>query len=246
MSALTTTKIWATVPDVSSKNRSEVRALGGTTAAVVAEIRRRMRQRDNDLPLLVAFDGPSGSGKSTLAALVAGELGATVVPSDDFFAAEITDAAWDALSPRARADAAIDWRRLREQALVPLLAGKVASWHPFDFAAGTRPDGSYPMAPDLVTRMPSTVILLEGAYSSRSELADLIEFAVLVDLPSAERLRRLASRDDKAFSDAWHARWDAAEDDYFTEARPPSWFDLVVTMPPGGAVAGRTSGICAH
>ncbi|MDP9225477.1 MAG: (d)CMP kinase [Actinomycetota bacterium] len=230
---MTTTKIWATVSDVSSDDPFEVRALGGTTTAIVAEIRRRMRHRDNDLPLLVAFDGPSGSGKSTLAALVAGELGATVVPSDDFFAAEITDTGWDALSPRARAEAAIDWRRLREQALVPLLAGKVASWHPFDFAAGTRPDGTYPMAPDLVTRTPSAVILVEGAYSSRSELADLIEFAVLVDLPSAERHRRLATRDDKAFSDAWHARWDAAEDYYFTEARPPSWFDLVVTMPLG-------------
>jgi uridine kinase len=215
---------------MSTGDPSQVRDLQATTAAIVAEIKRRTRERGDDLPVLVAFDGPSGSGKSTLAALVAAELGAAVVPSDDFFAAEITDAEWDALSPRARAAAAIDWRRLREQALVPLLAGMVASWHPFDFAAGTRADGTYPMAPDVVTRTPSAVILLEGAYSSRSELADLIDFAVLVDLPIAERQRRIAIRDDKAFSDAWHARWDAAEDYYFTEARPPSRFDLVVTL----------------
>jgi hypothetical protein len=43
-----------------------------------------------------------------------------------------------------------------------------------------------------------------------------------------ERHRRLASRDDKQFSDAWHARWDAAEDYYFTNIRPASSFDLVV------------------
>lgn len=216
---------------MSSRDPSQVRDLKATTAAIVAEIKRRTRERGDDLPILVAFDGPSGSGKSTLAALVAAELGAAVVPSDDFFAAEITDAEWDALSPRARAAAAIDWRRLRAQALVPLLAGKVASWHPFDFAAGTRPDGSYAMAPDVLTRSASAVIVLEGAYSSRPELADLIEFAVLVDLPIAERHRRIAIRDDEAFAVAWHARWDAAEDYYFSEVRPPSWFDLVVTLP---------------
>ncbi|MDQ6796048.1 MAG: (d)CMP kinase [Chloroflexota bacterium] len=180
--------------------------------------------------MLVAIDGPSGSGKSTLAASVAAELVAAIVPSDDFFAAEVTDAEWNAMAPRGRGEAAIDWRRLREEALLPLLAGRVATWHPFDFAAGTRPDGSYGMSPDVVRRSPSAVILLEGAYSSRPELADLVEFAVLVDLPIAERHRRLATRDDKAFLDAWHARWDAAEDYYFSEVRPPSWFDLAVTM----------------
>jgi uridine kinase len=197
--------------------------------AVVAEIRRRQVARTDDGPMLVALDGPSGSGKSTLAALVAAELDAAIVPSDDFFAAEMTDAEWNALSPRGRAEAAIDWRRLREQALIPLLGAKVASWHPFDFAAGTRPDGSYGMARDVVTRSPSAVIVLEGAYSSRPEIADLIEFAVLVDLPIAERHRRIAHRDDKAFADAWHARWDAAEEYYFSDVRPASWFDLVVT-----------------
>jgi len=214
-----------------SSDASQVRDLKGSTTAIVTEIRRRMGERGDRLPMLVAFDGPSGSGKSTLAALVSAELDAAIVPSDDFFAAEITDAQWDALSPTGRAAAAIDWRRLRGQALLPLLAGEVASWQPFDFAAGTRSDGSYAMAPDVLTRSPSAVIVLEGAYSSRPELADLIEFAVLVDLPIAERHRRIAIRDDEAFAVAWHARWDAAEDYYFSEVRPPSWFDLVVTLP---------------
>jgi uridine kinase len=227
--------MWATFSAVSSRDPSQARDLQGATMAIASEISRRRGTRGDDVPMLVAFDGPSGSGKSTLAGLVAAELEAAIVPSDDFFAAEIADAAWDALSPRERAAAAIDWRRLREQALVPLLAGKMASWHPFDFAAGTRPDGSFAMAADAVTRAPSAVILLEGAYSSRPELADLIEFAVLIDLPTAERHRRIASRDEKAFADAWHARWDAAEDYYFTAVRPPSWFDLVVTNDPSEA-----------
>lgn len=179
--------------------------------------------------MLVAIDGGSGSGKSTLAAAVAAELDAVVVPSDDFFAAGITDAEWDALGPGERAAAAIDWRRLRKDALEPLLTGSIASWHPFDFAAGTRADGSYPMAAEAVTREPAPVILLEGAYSSRPELADLIDLAVLVDVPVDERHGRLLSREEKVFREAWHARWDGAEDHYFTHVRPPSSFDLVVT-----------------
>jgi len=49
--------------------------------------------------ILIALDGPSGSGKSTLAAVIAEALDAAVVPADDFFAAEITDAGWDARTP---------------------------------------------------------------------------------------------------------------------------------------------------
>ena len=86
---------------------------------IVAEIRRLMVNRS--IPLLVALDGGSGSGKSTLALLIAAEVEAAVVAGDDFFAAEISDAGWDARTPQARAADAIDWRRLRAEALNPSL-----------------------------------------------------------------------------------------------------------------------------
>jgi uridine kinase len=203
-------------------------------ARVHAEIRRRMVARPGE-PILVAIDGGSGSGKTTFAAALAAQLDAVIVPSDDFFAAEITDADWDALGPSGRAAAAIDWRRLREEALEPLLAGRTASWHPFDFAAGTRPDGTYPMALEAATREPAPVIVLEGAYSTRPELADLIDLAVLVDVPLDERHRRIAVREKEGFRDAWHARWDGAEGHYFSHVRPASAFDLVVTNGTRGA-----------
>jgi cytidylate kinase len=74
---------------------------------IVTEIRRLMANRTR--PILVALDGPSGAGKSTVALLVAEALGAALIQSDDFFAADISDAEWDTRTPEARAADAIDW-----------------------------------------------------------------------------------------------------------------------------------------
>jgi len=187
-------------------------------------------------PVLVAVDGPSGAGKSTVAAALAAATGGVVVPNDDFFAAEITATQWDARDAAERARDGVDWRRLRREALEPLSAWRAAEWHPFDFAGGERPDGTYAMSVDVVHRDPAPVIILDGAYSTRPELADLIDLSILIDVPAAVRQQRLAAREAPAFLAAWHARWDAAEAFYFTHVRPPATFDLVIDgMSPDAA-----------
>jgi uridine kinase len=179
-------------------------------------------------PITIALDGPSGAGKSTIARGLAAELPATLVQGDDFFAAELTRADWDARNAAERARDAIDWKRLRSSALEPLRAGRAALWHPFDFDAGERSDGSYPMALRPEQRTPAPIILLEGAYAARPELADLIDLSVLVHAPAAVRHARLAARESPEFLRAWHDRWDAAETDYFARVRPITSFDVVV------------------
>jgi uridine kinase len=179
-------------------------------------------------PVVVALDGRSGAGKSTVAAALADRLRATVIPTDDFFAAEITDAAWEARTAAERARDGIDWRRMRRSALDPLLAGRPAVWHPFDFAAGRRADGTYATSPQAVRREPAPVIILDGAYSARPELDDIITLSVLIEVPPAVRLARLVAREEPQFLAAWHERWDAAEDYYFSKVRPPGAFDLIV------------------
>ena len=179
-------------------------------------------------PLIVAIDGRSGVGKSTIASQLAAVLPATVVPTDDFFAADLTSADWDARPPSERARDAIDWRRLRRLALEPLRAGQPAIWHPFDFAGGEREDGSYAISSNAIRRDPAPVIILDGAYSSRPELASLVDCAILVEAPAATRRERLAVREASDFLDAWHRRWDAAEDYFFTQVRPRASFHIVV------------------
>ena len=179
-------------------------------------------------PITIALDGPSGAGKSTIAGALNAVLPATLIASDDFFAAQLTRAAWEARSARERARDAIDWLRLRRDVLEPLRAGKRAVWHPFDFAAGERADGSYGMSAHAEEREPAAVILIDGAYSARPELADLLDLAVLIDAPATVRRARLAAREDASFLKAWHERWDSAEAYYFTQVRPPQSFDVVV------------------
>jgi len=218
--------------DQGARDHSALRVVGGdsnSTAApllmqendLVSEIGRLVAGRRT--PLLVAVDGRSGSGKSTLAARVAARLAGTVVEGDDFFAGG-TDAEWHRRTVQERIDRGIDWRRLKAEALDPLVAGHRATWHPFNFATGVG------LAAQRVSRDPAAVIILDGAYSSRPELADMLDRTLLVVLSDdAVRRQRLLAREGEAFMTAWHALWDAAENEYFTRVRPRASFDWVIT-----------------
>ncbi len=192
---------------------------------VVSRVRRLSANRRR--PLLVAIDGRSGAGKSVLGSMVAEALGAALVQSDDFYASDLSDDAWDVLSPRERAAKVIDWQRLRAEALEPLLRGEAAEWHAFDFVL-VRPDGTYPLSRELTRCSQAAVIVLEGAYSSGPQIADLVDLPVLVDAPVSVCHERLSGREEKEFLRSWHARWDAAEEYYFSQVRPRTSFDLVV------------------
>lgn len=176
----------------------------------------------------VALDGPSGGGKSAITAALAAVLPAVVVPGDDFFAAQISGAEWNARTPMERARDAIDWKRLRELALEPLRAGRPAVWSPFDFGAGERSDGTYGISSRMERREPANVILLDGAYSARPELADLVDLTILIDAPESVRRARLEAQESAEFLRAWHERWDNAEAYYFRNVRRSSSFDVVV------------------
>ena len=195
---------------------------------VVADIQRLQSSQPG--PIVVALDGGSGAGKSTLASLIEDEMDAALITLDDFFSAHIPDSQWDRFSVEERLKYAFDWKRLRQHAVEPLLAGGPAKWHAFDFELGLRPDGTYGMKDDPTEVKPAKVILIEGAYSAHPALADLIDLAILVDVPVEQRHARQEARDDRGFLEKWHKRWDPVERYYFNQVRPGSSFDLVVRL----------------
>jgi uridine kinase len=185
----------------------------------------------NAKPLLIAIDGGSGAGKSLIAEIVAKQLKATLIYADDFYAANITNDGWANRSDKERAADVINWRGLRTDVLEPLINGVPARWNSFDFGAGALPDGTYPIKPEFTSYEPNNIIILEGTYSARPELSDLIDLKILVDVPVGIRHERLRKREGKDFLTQWHERWDGAEVYYFRDIRPRTSFDMVIENP---------------
>jgi uridine kinase len=168
-------------------------------------------------PVVVAIDGRSGAGKSTLARELAGALGAAVISGDDFFAGGVVvrhDSA-----PERAADC-IDWRRQRA-VLCAIRNHERASWHAFDWRAF---DGS--LERDATGCAPARIVLLEGVYSARPELADLLDLRMLVRVPDDLRMRQLVAREGPL--SRWELQWHEAEDHYFANLVSPGWFDLTI------------------
>lgn len=179
-------------------------------------------------PIVVALDGGSGAGKTTVACLVQQLTDAALVHLDDFYNTNVPRDQWSQRSVTQRLRDVFDWERLRRHALDPLRAGQSGRWYAFDFVSGLGPNGTYGLQSEVTEVAPAAVILLEGAYSASPQLTDLIDLAVLIEVPAAERHRRTALREDARFLERWHAIWDEVEAYYFTLVRPRASFDLVV------------------
>jgi uridine kinase len=172
------------------------------------------------VPVLVALDGRSGAGKSTLAQQVAARTAALVIDGDDFYRGG-DDAFWQARSPAEKVDLVIDWRRQRAL-LAKLGRGEPARWQPYDWEADDGRMGAE------VQVGPAAVVILDGAYSARPELADLFALRVLLDVPRDARRERLLRREGERYRAEWEARWGQAEDLYFEQLMPRESFDLVL------------------
>jgi uridine kinase len=170
-------------------------------------------------PLVIALDGPSAAGTTTLAADLGLRLGASVVTGDDFYR-DIPEGHRWALTVAQGVEEYFDWQRLRQEVLEPLRAGRRAQYHPFSW----RPGGG--LGDRIVTVQPTPIIVLEGVYTGRPQLRDLVDLAVLVETAAEERQRRLTARGHG--NDTWWPQWGAAEDHYYTAICPRDSFDLVI------------------
>lgn len=173
----------------------------------------------------VAVDGHSGVGKSTLSSAIANSIGGVYVDQDDFYAGGDVQT-WSSLDPDLRWKRCIDWKRVRHELLAPLRAGRGARYSPFDWEAMTRSSGTETHIE------PADVVVLDGTYSSRPELLDLIDLTVLVTLNGSARTQRLRQREGDDWSADWFSMWDEAEDVYFETVRPASSFDIVIHGEP--------------
>jgi molybdopterin-guanine dinucleotide biosynthesis protein A len=178
------------------------------------------RQPEAERPVVIAIDGPSCAGKSILATALGLRSGGSVLEGDDFYRhtlPRLSVTQRETMSDGAVVDAVIDWERLRAEALLPLWAGQLATFQPYDWDAG---DGR--LAPPKIIPA-ADVIIVEGVYAARPELADLVDVAVYLGVDPEVRAVRYAERTDDP---DWRRFWERGEAHYFSAVRPPASFDI--------------------
>ncbi len=160
----------------------------------------------------IAIDGHGGSGKSSLAQLLAKQLHAQIIHTDDF-------ASWD--NP-------IEWHTtLIEKVFLPIQQGatnlsyeRSKWWDNHD--------------PKPVQNQPVTnIMILEGARSLRTELRKYISIGIFVDTSREVCLERGIERDlgigktQDEILKLWN-EWLDAEDAYYAKDKPQNYADIVV------------------
>jgi uridine kinase len=169
--------------------------------------------------VLVGVDGRGGAGKSCWAAVLAQALrplAVSVVHMDDFFL------------PRAQRPQEepkpiggdFDWRRLRDEVLLPLRSGRPARYARYDWPRDA-------LTETLVVA-PEDIVIVEGVYATRRELTGLYDLRVWVDCSRAVRLARGLERDGEEARSLWEREWMPAEDRYVRKHRPEQRTDAVV------------------
>ncbi len=187
--------------------------------------------------IFVAIDGRSGAGKSTVSAALVDALSepgsveptVVVIEGDQFYAGG-SAATWDGRSVVERANRVIDWRR-QHRLLSDLRSKGEVLWHAFDWDSEDWDSDEVPLQRKPVRSAAAPVVVLEGAYSARPELHDLLDVLVLLEVPRDVRRRQLLAREGADYRADWEARWSGAEDHYFGSVMRPSRFDLLL----GGA-----------
>jgi uridine kinase len=167
---------------------------------------------------VVGIDGLGGSGKSRLADALRDELSgaAQIVRMDDFcLPSDLRPA-----QPETSGDL-FDWRRLRDDVLVPIASGADGGYRRYDWASDSVEPATHRVEAD-------APVIVEGVSALRRELRDLYQVRVFVTCPRAVRLRRGVARDGEGALRRWCDLWMPAEDRYLRTHDPEAAADIVV------------------
>ena len=144
-------------------------------------------------PVLVAIDGVDGSGKTTFAAALSDAYAqagrpALVVHEDDFLNPRVVRYQLGRDSPAGYFRDTYDLRVLTVHVLDAAAAARIVP-AVFDHRADT------PVDARPVEVAADAVVLVEGMFLHRDELAGRWDLSVFLDVPFAETVRRMAERD---------------------------------------------------
>ncbi|OCA83125.1 uridine kinase [Bacillus sp. FJAT-27225] len=170
--------------------------------------------------LLLGIDGCGGSGKSTLAKKLQEDMpNVSIVHIDDFYFP--TNEHINAPPVEKPIGADLDWRRVMKQLLQPLSENQEGYYQRYDWESDKLAEWH---------KVPvGGIVIIEGVYSTRKELADFYDYTIWVDCPRDIRLKRGLERDGEAARDRWVNNWMVAEDVYVEAHSPAERADLKIS-----------------
>jgi uridine kinase len=116
--------------------------------------------------------------------------------------------------------AAINWHRVIEQVLSLLRQDQPARYQRFDWETQRLKEWhNVPVG---------GIVILEGLYSIRRELAEYLSYRIWVEIPRDVGMERGIARDGKGSRSWWLNEWIPDEDRYIDEERPAEGALLIV------------------
>jgi uridine kinase len=179
----------------------------------------------------VAVDGPDGSGKTTFADELAAAIrcvGRTVVrvSLDNFQNVRTVRYRQGCESPEGFWRDSFNYQRSRSDVLEPFAPGGSRRYRTaaHDLATDTMLD------PEIRTALPGTVLVVDGLFLHRDEIADAWDLSVFRDVPFSVTAKRMALRDG-AVPDPEHPsmrRYVEAQRIYFNTCSPHQRADILI------------------
>lgn len=169
--------------------------------------------------MLLAIDGCGASGKSTFAKnlqMLCSDI--SIVQMDDFFRPRVQRLPKEIAMQQIGAD--FDWQRLESQVLLKLRQNQAGNYQRYDWDSDTLAEWhEVPVG---------GIVVVEGIYSTRHELAKYYDLRILVDCPKELRLSRGIERDGENARHIWLNDWMPTEDKYIENQKPEKEADMVI------------------
>ncbi|KAB2459876.1 AAA family ATPase [Bacillus sp. CH126_4D] len=169
--------------------------------------------------LIIGIDGCGGAGKSTLANKIKSKFSTvTIVHMDDFYLPSSQIVNEHPTNKSIGAD--FDWKRLLQEVLDPISNSIEGCYKRYDWETDSLVESH--------TVPVNGIVIIEGVYATRQELAEMYDLKIWVNCPRETRIKRGIARDGEAARDMWENNWMIAEDMYVESHMPHEFADFII------------------
>lgn len=113
-----------------------------------------------------------------------------------------------------------DWKRLLQEVLDPISNGIEGCYKRYDWETDSLAESH--------TVSANGIVIIEGVYATRQELAGMYDLKIWVNCPRETRIKRGIARDGEAARDMWENNWMVAEDMYVEIHKPHEFADFII------------------